>query len=98
MISRIFFSMAAKSSGGEGLVAEEVVVEAVLDHRADGHLRAGEQLLHRLGQHMGAVVADEFERLRIVARDDAQRRIGDDRIGEIDKRAVHDGGNGLLLE
>ena len=36
----------------ERLVAEEVVVEAVLDHRADGDLRARPQRLHRFGQHM----------------------------------------------
>src|SRR5262249_21182313 len=30
---------------GEGLVAKEVVVEAALDRRADGDLRAGEELL-----------------------------------------------------
>ena len=54
MISRIFFSMTGKSSGVKGVVAIEVVIEAVLDHRADGDLRAGKKLLHRLGQHMGA--------------------------------------------
>ena len=47
----------------ERLVAGEVVIEAVLDVGADGHLRAGEQLLHRLGQHVGGVVADHLQRL-----------------------------------
>jgi len=47
----------------------EVVVEAVLDRRADGDLGAGEQLLHRLGQNVGGVVADGLQRLRIVAHD-----------------------------
>ncbi len=56
----------------EWLVAVEIVVEAILDHRADGHLGAGKQFLHRLGQHMGAVMADEFEGFGIVARDDPQ--------------------------
>ncbi len=55
--------------GRERLLAGEVVIESVLDRRADGHLGAGEQLLHRLGQHVGGVVADGFQRGRIVAHD-----------------------------
>jgi hypothetical protein len=54
----------------ERLVAGEVVVEAVLDVRADGHLRAGEQLLHRFGQHVGRVVADGVQRVGVVAVDE----------------------------
>ena len=50
--------------GREGRLAEEVVVEAVLDHRADRHLRAGIEGLHGLGQHMGGVVADQRQRAR----------------------------------
>src|SRR5208283_883286 len=38
----------------EGLAAIEVVIEAVLDDRADRHLRAGKKLLHRFGEHMRA--------------------------------------------
>ena len=55
--------------GRERLLAEEVVIEAVLDGRADGYLGAGEQLLHGLGQHMGGVVANGLQRLGIVAHD-----------------------------
>ena len=54
----------------ERLVAEEVVIEAVLDHRPDGDLRAGPQRLHRFGQHMRGVVADQLERARVLARDE----------------------------
>ena len=53
----------------ERLVAEEVVIEAVLDHRADGDLRARPQRLHRFGQHMRRVMPDQFQRARIVAVD-----------------------------
>ena len=49
--------------GRERLVAEEVVVEAVLDRRADRHLGAGEQVLHGLGHDVRAVVADHRQRL-----------------------------------
>ena len=72
--------------GGKRLVAEEVVVEAVLDHRADRHLRARPERLHRLGEHMRAVVADELERARIVAGDEFERR-RPDRSDRQDRRA-----------
>src|SRR5271163_227155 len=40
----------------EGVVAEEVVVEAGLDHRADGDLRSRPERLDGLGEHMGRVM------------------------------------------
>ena len=54
----------------ERLVAREVVIEAVLDDRADGHLRAGIELLHRLGHHMRRVVADQRRAPRVLAREE----------------------------
>ena len=51
----------------ERLVAEEVVIESVLDHRADGDLRAGPQRLHRFGQNVRGVVPDQLQRARVVA-------------------------------
>ena len=41
---------------GEGLGGVEVVVEAVVDGRADGQLHLRVEPLHGLGQHMGAGV------------------------------------------
>ena len=41
----------------ERLVAHEVVVEAVLRRGTERDLRAGIELLHRLGEHMRCVVA-----------------------------------------
>ena len=84
--------------GRERLVAEEVVIEAVLDHRADGHLRAGPQRLHRFGQHMRGVVADEFERPRVVAGDEFERSVLLDRVGEIDHDSIDDGRDRALGE
>ncbi len=83
--------------GGEGLVADEIVEEAVFDVRADGDLGAGEQLLHRLRHQMRGVVADEIERLGLVlARDDADRIAVGERRGEIAHLAAHlDGERGL---
>ena len=50
--------------GRERLVAEEVVVEAVLDHRANGDLRSRPERLHGFGENVRCVVADQFERAR----------------------------------
>ena len=72
----------------ERLVAEEVVIEAVLDHRADGDLRARPQRLHGFGQHMRGVMPDQFQRARIVAVDQFDLRIVRDRIVEIGDHAV----------
>ena len=53
----------------ERLVAEEIVVEAVFDNRADRDLRAWPQRLHGLGQHMRRVMPDQLQRAGIVAVD-----------------------------
>src|SRR5438105_11252516 len=53
----------------EGFVAEEIVIEAVLDHRADRHLRAWPERLHGFGQHMGGIMPDQLQRARVVAGD-----------------------------
>ena len=72
----------------ERLVAEEVVIEAVLDHRADGDLRARPQRLHGFGQHMRAVMPDQFQRARVVAVDELDLGIARDRIVEVGDHAV----------
>jgi hypothetical protein len=48
----------------------EVVVEAVLDRRADAERGVGEQVEHRLGQHVGGRVADRVQALLAVGGDD----------------------------
>ena len=82
----------------ERLVAEEIVIEAVLDHRPDGDLRAGPQRLHRFGEHVRGVVADEFQRARIVAVEELDLGIVLDRIGEIGELAVERHRHGALGE
>ena len=84
--------------GGERLGAVEVVIEAVLDHRSDGDLGIGPERLHRVGEHMGRVVTDQFERARIVARNELEARVLVDAIGEVDKLAVADHCDGALGE
>ena len=74
---------AFRSSGVNGVLDVEVVVEAVLDRRADAELGVREQVLHRLGQHVrggvpqdrAAVVAGD----RPPARPRRRRRSGDAR-------------------
>ncbi len=50
----------------------EVVVEAVLDRRADRDPHAGIELHHRGREHVRGVVADDVERLVTGRRDDAE--------------------------
>ena len=50
---------------GERLALGEVVVEAILDGGADGHLHVGEQPLHRLRHHVRGGVAQRGQRRRI---------------------------------
>ena len=82
----------------EGLVPGEVVIEAVLDGRADGHLGAGEQLLHRLGQHVGGVVADGLQDLGVLPREDLEGAAGVQRPLQVQQLAVQLHQHGLLLQ
>ncbi len=50
--------------GGERPRVREIVKEPVLDHRTDGHLGVGEQLLNRVGQQVRGGVANDVEALR----------------------------------
>ena len=80
----------------ERLGPGEVVVEAVLDRRADGHLGAREQLLHRLGHHVGGVVAQGVEQRRVVAGEDLQPAAALQRPVQIEHGAVEPHDRGLL--
>jgi hypothetical protein len=51
----------AEVLGREGTLVREVVVEAVLDHRPDRHLRPGEELLHCLRHQVRGRVAQDVE-------------------------------------
>jgi hypothetical protein len=77
--------------GSEGLVAEEVVVEAALDRRADGDLRAREEVLHRAGHHVRGVVADRVQGLGSLRGEDLQLSVLGQWPGEVDLVAVEAG-------
>ena len=80
--------MAVEVFRRERLIAEEVVIEAVLDHRSDGDLRARPKALHRFGEHVRGVMADEFQRARIVAGEELDLGVMRDRIGKVGELAV----------
>ena len=58
--------------GRERALVGEVVEEAVLDHRADGDLGIGKQLLDRIGQQVGGRVTDHIQTIGILGGDDGQ--------------------------
>ncbi len=74
--------------GLEGFCAREVVIEAVLDHRPDRHLRAGEKLLHGFGHHMRAVVAQDFKPVLRLRRHHFHNGVPVDHRGQVHHLAV----------
>jgi len=68
----------------------KIIVEAVFGRGAEGDLRAGEQVLHGFGQHMGIIVAHQLERVRLVLRGyQRELRAVVQRAGKIAHLAVH---------
>ncbi|MNT23253.1 hypothetical protein D3C72_1586660 [compost metagenome] len=82
--------------GRERTLVGEVIVKAVVDHGADGHLCIGEQFLDGIRQQVGRRVADHFQTIGILVRHDRQFRILLDQIGSIDQLAVDLAGQGSL--
>src|SRR5262249_29602028 len=80
----------------EWLVTEEIVIEAVLDYRADGDLRSGPERLHGLREHVRGVVPDEFECARVFARDELYLGIAFDRICKVGESAIERHGDRTL--
>ena len=56
--------------GGERPLVTEIIIKAVLDHRTDGDLGVGKQLLDRVGQQVRCGVADHVQPFRILGSDD----------------------------
>ena len=75
--------------GGERLGAREVVVEAVLDGRADGDLRLRPQLLHRFRQHVRSIVPQQLQSFLGIARDDGDAGVILYLSREVPQRAVN---------
>ena len=89
----------AKVFGAEGFGAVEIVIPAVLDDRPDGDLHVRPQLLHGAGHDMGQIVADQFQRHRLVLQCvDGDAGIPFDRPLQIEMRAVDRGRHGFLRQ
>ena len=65
-ISFIRFSMRLEVLGREGLVPEEVVVEAGLDGRADAGLGPGIEIQDGVGQEVGRAVSQDVDRTMFI--------------------------------
>ena len=76
--------------------AEKIVIKPVLNHRADGDLRAGIQRLHRLSQHMGGIMADQFKRARVFTVQKFNSGVGSYRIGKVAHHTIERHRNGAL--
>ena len=58
----------------------------------------GNRRLHGLGQHVGAVVADQFQRARILAGDELDAAPFVHRVGKVGQFAVQGHGHGAFGE
>ncbi len=77
----------------------EIVVEAVVGRRSEGDLGTREQVLDRFGEDMRIIVADQLERVLLVARrDQRQLRVALERPVEIAHLAIDPGGHRRLGE
>ncbi|MDT4823292.1 hypothetical protein FQZ97_565130 [compost metagenome] len=71
--------------GRERALVREVVVEAVIDHRADGYLGVRKQLLDGIGQQVGRRVADQVQAVGVLGGHDRQTRIAFDAEAGVDQ-------------
>ena len=77
--------------GGEGLRHVEIVIEAGLDGRADGHLDPGEQVPHRFGHDVGGGMAHDLQTFGGIHRDGGDGAVLRQGAGEVRRLAVHPG-------
>ena len=75
--------------GREGTLVGEVVVETVVNDRADGDLRVRIQLLDGVGQQVGRRVADHVDAVGVLVGDDGEFGVAVDRVARVDHLAVH---------
>src|SRR5690606_4674475 len=84
--------------GRERLLTRKVVVEAVVDGRADRDLRVGVERLVGLAEPLGGAVASQLEAFGGPARDDPDGGVGGNRQGVVAQNAVDAHGYGVALE
>ena len=73
----------------EGVLAVEVVVEAVLNRRPDSQLGFRKESCHRQRQQVGRTVAVNLKRFQILVRQNRKRRILLDRPRKIGQLTIH---------
>ena len=81
---------------GERALGVDVVVETLVDDRADHHLGVRVQLLHRMADQVRAAVADDLHALLVLRGDDAQAGVMVDDVAGIDQATVDFAGHGGL--
>ena len=91
----IFSSMAGKIVGRDRLVGVEIVVEPVVDGRADGDLCGGEKRLHRLGHHVRGGMPEHRLALGRVERDYLNRIVVVERRAQVHQDVVDFCGKGF---
>ena len=74
--------------GRKRTLVGKIVVEAVVDHRPDGHLRLREQLLDGIGQQMGSGVTNDLEAIGVLVGDDGQLGVALDEMGGVDETPI----------
>ena len=77
-----------KVVGRERLLAEEIVIVAVIDRRPDRHLGPGEQILDGFRHDMRTVVPDHRQRVRILTTDQSHPGVRSDRPVQVPELAV----------
>ena len=82
----------------KGALVGKIIKEAVLNHRTNGDLRRGKQLLHRLGHQVRTGVAQHINTLVILGSDDRHSRVLSEHIRGIDYLIVHLASQGRLRE
>ena len=80
--------------GRERLGDLEVVVEAVVDRRAEADFRVGAQASHGRRQHVRGGMAKHVERVRVAVGEHAKRAARAERRDEVLEHAVHLDGDG----
>ena len=73
----------------KGLLHVDVIIEAVVHRGADGQFSLGIQVLHRLGQHMGAGVPECLFALGVLKGEDGHIGVAFDGEAQVPKLAVH---------
>lgn len=80
----------------ERALVGDIVIEAVVDHRADDHFCSRVQLLDRMPHQVSAGVTDDLQPFCVLGGNDLQAGIVFDKVAGVDQFAVDFTGNGGL--